>query len=342
MVALLAQYRTTFMSISYLAIGGASTYWFAITVTSQYPDLSASDAFVLSVLRLSLIFVGGAGLGAMTALAWCVAGLLVAEVAIVIAALQTGIPLTVDGTALIALVVVGLTLAIVNHGQSWMRRVQPTLHRAVSEEKLASIRFGIEAKAAAIMHDTVLNHLAAIASAPDGPLSAQLQKQIERDLEILVGEEWLAESSASVDARARSDWQHSQLFQAIADTRMLGLEIDVSGDLAAVGRLSGDRSTALGLATRQCLVNVLKHAGTGQAEVVVYASEDEVSVMVVDAGKGFAEAETGSDRLGLRQSVRRRMEAVGGGVQVWSTPGRGTSVLIRVPIGRTQPAEVDA
>jgi len=56
-----------------------------------------------------------------------------------------------------------------------------------------------------------------------------------------------------------------------------------------------------------------------------------VSVMVIDTGKGFSEEETGSDRLGLRQSVRRRIENVGGTVQVWSTPGKGTSVMIRVP-----------
>jgi signal transduction histidine kinase len=55
--------------------------------------------------------------------------------------------------------------------------------------------------------------------------------------------------------------------------------------------------------------------------------------MVIDTGKGFSEEETGSDRLGLRQSVRRRIEAVGGTVQVWSTPGKGTSVMIRVPAG---------
>jgi signal transduction histidine kinase len=53
--------------------------------------------------------------------------------------------------------------------------------------------------------------------------------------------------------------------------------------------------------------------------------------MVIDAGKGFTEAEMGADRLGLRQSVRKRIESVGGHVQVWSTPGKGTSVMIRLP-----------
>jgi signal transduction histidine kinase len=98
-----------------------------------------------------------------------------------------------------------------------------------------------------------------------------------------------------------------------------------------VARLDHESSTALGLAVKQCLVNVLKHSGTTQAEVAVYGSEADVSVMVVDTGKGFMETETGADRLGLRNSVRRRIEAIEGTVQVWSTPGRGTSIMIRVP-----------
>ena len=101
---------------------------------------------------------------------------------------------------------------------------------------------------------------------------------------------------------------------------------------AAVARLDRESSAALGLAVKQCLVNVLKHSGTTQAEVAVYGSDADVSVMVVDTGKGFTEAETGVDRLGLRNSVRRRIEAVEGTVQVWSTPGRGTSIMIRVPV----------
>ena len=60
--------------------------------------------------------------------------------------------------------------------------------------------------------------------------------------------------------------------------------------------------------------------------------------MVIDGGKGFHERETSVDRLGLRQSVRRRIESVGGTVQVWSTPGKGTSVMIRVPASKNAQA----
>lgn len=56
--------------------------------------------------------------------------------------------------------------------------------------------------------------------------------------------------------------------------------------------------------------------------------------MVIDNGSGFSEAATGSDRLGLRSSVRRRIELVGGQVNVWSTPGRGTSIMIKIPVAQ--------
>lgn len=325
------RHPTLFFTVAYLAVGGASTYWFALTVMADMTPIVATDDFVLSVMRFAVMLVGGAGIGIVSGLLWTVLGLLVAEVAIIAAASQTGTLIRPDFASILALIAIVATLVVVRNARDAVRRAQPSLSRAVRDEHIATVRYGIEAKAAAVMHDTVLNHLAAIAAAPRGTLDSRLQAQIERDLEFLVGEEWLSDSSPTVDVQARADWQHSHLSQAIEEARRLGLDVDVSGDIAAVGRLGAAQSSALGLAVKQCLVNVQKHAGTGHAEVVVYGSERDVSVMVIDAGKGFSEAETGSDRLGLRHSVRRRMESVGGAVRVWSTPGRGTSVMIHVP-----------
>ena len=198
------------------------------------------------------------------------------------------------------------------------------------------MRHRIEVRAAALIHDTVLSHLAAIATTTDGRLPSALRAQIGRDLKVLVGEEWLGGELDDADSNAQLDWQHSGLFAAIQETQALGLEIDVTGDLDAISRLDREVSYALGLAVKQCLVNVLRHAETNQAEVAVYGSETEISVMVIDTGRGFSESATGADRLGLRHSVRRRIESVDGIVQVWSTPGRGTSIMIRLPVPRGQ------
>ena len=182
------------------------------------------------------------------------------------------------------------------------------------------------------MHDTVLGHLAAIAAAPPGRSRPAMRQKVERDLEVLIGEEWLSDDARASTRACAPSGSTARSSRAIEESRALGL--DVRGHR----RPRGGRPTrpragaaALGLAAKQCLVNVLKHAGIDRAEVVVFGSDTDVSVMIIDTGKGFAEDETGADRLGIRASVRRRMEEVGGDAKLWSAPGRGTSVVLRVP-----------
>jgi signal transduction histidine kinase len=324
--------RTSFSSASYLIVGGAAVYWYALIFYSQTIPLVSSDAFSPALPKIALLMVGGSGAGLTAGVLWATAGYLVAEIAAGAAILESGKALEFDALTFSSLAGLLVVFILVNVGRRSSWRAQPRLHRAARDEQLDALRYRIEAKAAALMHDTMLSHLAAIATSSPGPLPVALQSQMERDLEILIGEEWLSDASSVVDAKTRADWRSSGLYSAIQESRLLGLEVESTGELAAVARLDRERSLALGLAVKQCLVNVLRHSGTTQAEVAVYGSETDVSVMVVDTGKGFSEAETGADRLGLRNSVRRRIEAIDGTVQVWSTPGRGTSILIRVPV----------
>ncbi|MET4782655.1 ATP-binding protein [Glaciihabitans sp. UYNi722] len=322
---------TAFNSGLYLAVGAACSFWFAATFYSLQTPLVATDAFSVALLKVALVMVGGPRGGLGRRIAWCVAGYAVAEASVDAAILVTGHPFEFDVTTLLAFLVTMVIFLLNDRSRRLARRSQPQLHRAARDEELASMRYRIEVRAAALLHDTVLSHLAAIASATDGPLNPVLRAEIERDLEVLIGEEWLGDELPKDDEDAHLDWRQSGLFAAIQESRALGLEVEATGDLTVISRLDRETSYSLGLAVKQCLVNVLKHADTNQAEVAVYGSETEISVMVIDTGRGFTESETGADRLGLRQSVRRRIESVGGAVQVWSTPGRGTSIMIRVP-----------
>jgi hypothetical protein len=323
------RHRTTLVAAAYLLIGGACLYWYAAVGSLEFAAMRQTDSFLLTLPKLALIFVG-AGSGVVSQIAWLFSGLVVGELAVVLAASQTGGVWSFDVGASGTAVSLAVIWGVIAMARSRSARTQPTFTRAVRDEQLSAVRYRIEVKAAAIMHDTVLNHLAAIAASPPGPLPPVLRAQVTRDLEVLLGEEWLLDADLP-DTGAGQSWRSSGLHAAIEEARQLGLEVDVSGDVSAVSRLDGSRAQAVGLAAKQCLVNVIRHAGVSSAEVVIYGSDTDVSVMIVDAGKGFSVAETGADRLGLRQSVRHRIEAVDGDVQVWSTPGRGTSVMIRVP-----------
>ncbi|WP_433862540.1 ATP-binding protein [Streptomyces sp. L7] len=163
-----------------------------------------------------------------------------------------------------------------------------------------------------------------------GELPARLRQRIESDLHRLGGAGLPSDDRAPAD---EDPWYDSELRRAIEDARDEGLAIDVSGEREAVALLAPDARRAVGLAVRQCLVNVLRHSGSATAEVAFSSGRTSVSVMVVDGGRGFAAAGApGSDRLGLRQSVHDRISKVGGTVTVYSAEDVGTTVIMTLPV----------
>lgn len=324
--------RTIAAAISYLAIGAVGTYVYVLVFSSQLPNLVESSMLWLALPKVALIMAAGVSAGAFQAVGWALIGYILAELASLIALSQVGVSSEFDivafGTFGAATVVTLLAFLATNLAH----KSQPRLHRAARDELLDDIRSRMELRAAALMHDTILSHLAAIANSTTDTLSLTQKIEIERDLQILIGQEWLRESEPSASTDTLADWRQTPLNSAIQEVRKQGLDVSGTGDFAAVTRLDRARNTALGLAVKQCLVNVIKHSGVMKAEVAVYGSETDVSVMVIDEGNGFVDASVGADRLGLRASVRRRIESVGGMVQVWSTPGSGTSILIQLPV----------
>jgi signal transduction histidine kinase len=334
LLVLLDRWRTAPYSVLFLVVGGVSQYWLSVSLLSAFPSVRVSHTLVLSLVSVSLVLVCGPGFVPSSTIIWGTVGFAISQVASVAAALSTGSPFLID--VIVIVVEVGLVLVELTDAVTRGRRlaVRPELDRAVIDDELSVLRYRTEVRAAALMHDTVLGHLAAIAAGANQALPPRLRSEIEKDLGVLIGEEWLNDPVPASDDQSRSDWRRSALLSAVQEARDLSLTVDVTGDPGAIGRLTSERDVAVGLAAKQCLVNVLRHAQVERAEVVVIGSESDVSIMVIDEGRGFSEQLVASDRLGLRQSVRRRIENVGGEVRLWSTPGRGTSVLIRVPAER--------
>lgn len=86
-------------------------------------------------------------------------------------------------------------------------------------------------------------------------------------------------------------------------------------------------------AVREALNNIVKHAGVGQARVLVSSRAAILSIVVEDDGAGFR---PGADErgYGIPNSVRRRVRDLGGQVDIWSEPGAGTRVTLTLPVGR--------
>ena len=85
---------------------------------------------------------------------------------------------------------------------------------------------------------------------------------------------------------------------------------------------------------QEALTNVAKHSGARCVEVKLRRRSNTVTVTVVDDGGGFDMRDvmrTEGSGLGLF-GMRERLALIGGAVEIQSAPGRGTTVIARVPL----------
>jgi signal transduction histidine kinase len=108
--------------------------------------------------------------------------------------------------------------------------------------------------------------------------------------------------------------------------------------VSAVGPIWTPANVAaeMSAAVRQALENVAEHANATDATVFAEMRDGTVSVSVRDNGRGFVydeEAFRAAGKAGLLKSMKGRVEAIGGTMNVQSAPGKGTEIEFTVPIG---------
>ena len=85
--------------------------------------------------------------------------------------------------------------------------------------------------------------------------------------------------------------------------------------------------------TQEALTNIVKHAQTLKATVILEEKPDTIKLTISDNGVGFdAALHITDDRehWGLN-TMRERATAVGGDFQIESSPGMGTKIIVKVP-----------
>jgi two-component system sensor kinase len=90
--------------------------------------------------------------------------------------------------------------------------------------------------------------------------------------------------------------------------------------------------TAVFRIVQEALTNVDRHSGATAASVLLLSSADRVRAIIEDNGVGFDQSQDRTS-LGL-VGMRERTRLVGGRLMIESEPGRGTSVLVEVPVRR--------
>jgi len=100
-------------------------------------------------------------------------------------------------------------------------------------------------------------------------------------------------------------------------------------------RLPNDLETALYRIVQEAITNAVRHAHASVVGVLLERIEDKVKVFVEDDGIGIEDDPFSvQDRLGL-VGMRERAEMFGGTLTVESSPGKGTAVIVEVPVGHS-------
>jgi signal transduction histidine kinase len=287
-------------------------------------SFDTSDAVFLSLPKIAIVVFGMVVARRFTGIAVVVVAYLIAEVPVATVSLLVGHGFAFDVPTFSCFAALVLIITLLKVSRRRTRASEPELSLASREDRAAAEAARAEHVSSAMVHDTILNELAVVGTTAPGTLSETAKAQILRSLAVR-----RAGKSRNPDAAATV--LGGDLAAAVEHAEALGLRVSVAGEVGAVESLHPRVSVALSLAVLQCLTNVATHAQTGSAELTVVATDDSVCVMVIDSGVGFVESELHGDRLGLRQSVRGRIDAVGGSVQVWTSPGAGTAVSMLVP-----------
>ena len=119
-------------------------------------------------------------------------------------------------------------------------------------------------------------------------------------------------------------------------TAHVGIAVDVHTAGIESGRLPDQVEIALYRIAQEALNNVAKHAAATSVALILERRDQRAVLVVEDNGRGFAVRRTSrgpaKQRLGL-VGMRERAVLASGTVDIESEPGKGTTVIVQIPLG---------
>ena len=229
----------------------------------------------------------------------------------VIAATNLSLSAVRDGLLSGGLVVGGLALIM----GPWVA----VLVRDRREERQRRIRADERAEMAAHLHDSVLQTLALVQRADDPARMAALARRQERELRA-----WLyGGGSEPNQATVRAAVEH--LAGVIEDRHGVVMDVVAVGDAPLDPAME-----SLVAAAGEAMTNAARWSGCPTVSVYVEATPQGVDVFVRDRGTGFDPQAVDGDSRGIRDSIRGRLDRVGGRCEITSSNGHGTEVRLHL------------
>jgi PAS domain S-box-containing protein len=202
------------------------------------------------------------------------------------------------------------------------RRIARDMHDQFGEQLTAlSLRIAMLKKACGQRTD-LADHTEALDA---------IAERLDRDVDQLV---WQLRPTALDDLGLRAAL--TNYIQQWSQRANIAAELHTSGLLD--DRLASEVETALYRIAQEALNNVAKHSRARRVEVILERRADCVLLILEDDGVGFEAANTDPARDGFGLvGMQERAALVGASLQIESTPGKGTTILVRMAV----PAGID-
>lgn len=315
--------------VLFLTLGGAGAVIFPVLLIQAYPAMLTEGLYIANRPAVALVLAGVTASTVVSGFLWTVFGLALSTGTSVLVSVIAGVPFQPGYGAFLTFLASSVSYGALGAIQARLRRRVPDFDALEAQTRRDVLEENLTMRVTAAVHDTLLNDLSLVMNAPDR-LDERARRRLRDDVATLTSAEWLAESSAVVLDAQGSDLRN-RVLRIIHDLQWRGLTVHITGSGTGIVRLAAGVPEAMLDAVRASLENVLRHAGTHVAELDLAYTDDAITIVVSDNGVGFDPAAVAHDRLGVRASIVGRIEAIGGSVRIWSTPGAGTSVIITVP-----------
>jgi signal transduction histidine kinase len=317
--------------IAYLVVGFVATVSYELYLLQLDPQLLDQQVYLINRPAVALVLVGLTARRPLIGIGWVALGFLVSTAATVTVTVIAGAPFRPGYGPLLGFVVAVAAYVSLWGMQIWQRRRIANIDELEAETARMARGEDLARRTTAAVHDTLLNDLSIVMNAPER-LDARTRERLRQDLETLRGADWLRTSSQLTLVDDQDSSMRNDIMRLISGFQWRGLSVHVTGSGEGIYRLAPATGRAFLDALAAALENVARHSQASVAEVELVYSPEAVTIMVTDEGVGFDPTAIADDRLGVRESIAGRIEAVGGTVQIWSAPGSGASIVMTVPI----------
>ncbi|NCC51480.1 MAG: PAS domain-containing sensor histidine kinase [Spartobacteria bacterium] len=170
-------------------------------------------------------------------------------------------------------------------------------------------------------------------STPDGILerTREMQNDIDRTISLVreLSTELRPGVLDTVGLSGAMEWQTEEFKKRTGIRCILNLQENILPD--------PERSTAIFRIFQEILTNIARHAQATTVRITLEKIDHSLHLQVSDNGIGLRQEDiTGPEAIGVL-GMRERAHVFGGEVEITSTPNRGATVLVRIPLPDAPP-----